>query len=58
MEGNDSNLLFGFEMAVLGSTRRSTTVKYLAVNDLQRIFIPSLITVGMFDLIVKYFLVV
>ena len=58
MEGNDSNLLFGFEMAVLGSTRRSTTLKHLSVNDLQRIFIPSLITVGMFDLIVKYCLVV
>ena len=31
---------FGFEMAVIGSTRRPTTINNLDVTDLQRIMTP------------------
>ena len=50
MEGYASRLTFGFEIDVLGSTIRNTTVKKLAVTDLQRILTPLFITVEIFAL--------
>ena len=41
-------------MAVLGSIRRPTTVKILAVTALQRILTPSFITFDIFALVVPY----
>ena len=45
---------FGFEMAVLGSTRRPTTVNKLAVPALRHILTPSFITVDMLALVIPY----
>ena len=45
---------FGFEMDVLGSKRRSTTVKKFSMTALQHILTPSFITVDMFALVVPY----
>ena len=45
-------------MAVLGLTRRPTTVNRQDVTCLQRIFTPSFTTVGMIYLVVTYLLYV
>ena len=41
-------------MSVLGSTKRPTPVKQLAVNVLKRISTPSFITFDMFSLVITY----
>ena len=53
-ERDSSGKLFGFEMAVPGSTRITTTVKKLDTTDLQHILTPPFITVDMFTLVVQY----
>ena len=41
-------------MAVLGSTRRPTTLENLVVTDLQHILTPLFTTVDIFSLVVPY----
>ena len=55
MERDASIEPFGFEMYVLGSTRRPTTINKLVVTALQRIMTTSFINLGMFALVVPYF---
>ena len=47
---------FEFSMAVIGSTRRSTTVNKLTMNYLGRIMIPLFVTLDMFALVVTYYI--
>ena len=54
MKGYSSREPIGFAMAVLGSTRRPTTVNRLDVSDLQRIMTPSFVPFDIFSLVVPY----
>ena len=54
MEGYASIEPFGIAISVIGSTRRPTTVKNLAMAALQHILTPSFITVDIFALAVPY----
>ena len=49
---------FGFSVAVLGSTRRPTTVNKFYLTALKRIMTPSFVTLDMFALVVPYFFAV
>ena len=55
MERYASREPFGFVMAVLGSTRRHTTVNKLSAIAVKSIMIPSFVSLDMFDLVVPYF---
>ena len=52
MKGNASGEDFVFEVAVLSSTRRPTTVKNLVAVALQHTLTPSFITVDILALVV------
>ena len=54
MEIYASRYPFGFAMAVIGSTRRPTTVNKLAVLTLKCITTPLFTTLDMFSLVVTY----
>ena len=52
--GDSSRESFCFAMSVLSSTRRTTTVKFLAMTAFQCILIPLFIIVDTFALVVPY----
>ena len=54
MEIFASRNLFGFSMAVLGSTKRPTNVNKLDVTALKHIMTPLFVTLEMFALVVPY----
>ena len=54
MERDASREPFGFEMDVLGSTRKHNTFNDLAVTALQHIITPSFVALDMFALVVPY----
>ena len=54
MEIEASRKNFIFEMDILGSTKRPTTINKLAVTALKRLLNPSFNTVDIFALVVTY----
>ena len=56
MERYNSIEPLSFALDVIGSTRRPTTVKKLAVTAFKPITTPLFVTLDMFALVVPYFL--